>query len=130
MTPPLSNWTFLFAMHPTYHHAAPCPQHRSAEFPLSGGNSLTVTSGPEQAPASARSGLRRRTPSRRCGRGCIRLDDPQLAAVQFFDSVGGDLHRRAMAGIVPKNLRAAIQRGIDHAVKVFWNGIRVDRRPA
>ncbi len=63
-------------------------------------------------------------------RGLIRLDDPQRAAVQFFDSVGGDLHRRAMAGILPKNLRAAIQRSIDHAVKIFWNGIRVDRRPA
>jgi AcrR family transcriptional regulator len=59
-------------------------------------------------------------------RGLIRLDDPQLAAVQFFDMVSGDLHRRAMAGIVPKNLRAAIQRSIDHAVQIFWNGIRVD----
>jgi len=59
-------------------------------------------------------------------RGHIRLDDPQLAAVQFFYSVSGDLHLRAMAGIIPKNLRAAIQRSIDHAVQVFWNGIRVD----
>ena len=57
----------------------------------------------------------------------IRLDDPQRAAVQFFDSVGGDLHRRAMAGILPKNLRDAIQRSIDHAVQIFWYGIRVDR---
>ena len=63
-------------------------------------------------------------------RGLIRLDDPQLAAVQFFDSVSGDLHRRAMAGIIPKNPRAAIQRSIDHAVKVFWNGVRVGDRPA
>ena len=63
-------------------------------------------------------------------RGLIRLDDPQLAAVQFFDSVGGDLHRRAMAGIAPKNLHAAIRRSIDHAVQVFWNGIRVHGRPA
>ncbi len=30
-------------------------------------------------------------------RGLIRLDDPQLAAVQFFDAVSGDLQRRAMA---------------------------------
>ena len=60
-------------------------------------------------------------------RGLIRLDDPQRAAVQFFDFVGGDLHRRAMAGILPKNLRAEIQRSIDHAVQIFWNGIRVDR---
>ena len=63
-------------------------------------------------------------------RGLIRLDDPQRAAVQFFDMVSGDLHRRAMAGILPKNLRAAIQRSIDHAVQVFWNGIRVDGRPS
>jgi AcrR family transcriptional regulator len=62
-------------------------------------------------------------------RGLIRLGDPQLAAVQFFDSVSGDLHRRAMAGIIPKNLRAAVKRSIDHAVQVFWNGIRVDGRP-
>src|ERR1700724_662582 len=64
------------------------------------------------------------------GRGLIRLDDPQLAAVQFFDSVSGDLHRRAMAGIIPKDLRAAVQRSIDNAVQVFWNGIRADGRPA
>jgi AcrR family transcriptional regulator len=63
-------------------------------------------------------------------RGLVRLDDPQLAAVQFFDSVSGDLHRRAMAGIIPKNIRAAIQRRVDNAVQVFWNGIRVDGRPA
>jgi AcrR family transcriptional regulator len=63
-------------------------------------------------------------------RGLIRLDDPQRAAAQFFDSVGGDLHRRAMAGILPKNLRVAIQRSIDHAVQIFWNGIRVDGRPS
>lgn len=62
-------------------------------------------------------------------RGLIRLEDPQLAAVQFFDSVGGDLHRRAMAGIIPENLRVAIQRSIDNAVQVFWNGIRVGDRP-
>ena len=62
-------------------------------------------------------------------RGLIRVDDPQLAAVQFFNAVSGDLHRRAMAGIIPKNLRAAIQRSIDHAVQIFWNGIRVDGRP-
>jgi AcrR family transcriptional regulator len=62
-------------------------------------------------------------------RGLIRVDDPQRAAVQFLDSVSGDLHRRAMAGIFPKNLRTAIERSIDHAVKVFWNGIRVDGRP-
>jgi AcrR family transcriptional regulator len=59
-------------------------------------------------------------------RGLIRLDDPQLAAVQFFDLVSGDLHRRAMAGIVPKNVRTAIQHRVDNAVQVFWNGIRVD----
>src|ERR1700720_4594628 len=63
-------------------------------------------------------------------RGLIRLDDPQLAAVQFFDSVSGDLHRRAMAGIIPQDLGAAIQRSIDNAVQVLWNGIRVDSLPA
>jgi AcrR family transcriptional regulator len=62
-------------------------------------------------------------------RGLIRLDDPKLAAVQFFDSVGGELHRRAMAGVIPKNLRAEIKRSIGHAVQIFWNGIRVDGRP-
>jgi len=62
-------------------------------------------------------------------RGLIRLDDPELAAEQFFNAVGSDLHRRAMAGILPKNLRAAIRRSIDHAVEIFWDGIGVDRRP-
>jgi len=59
-------------------------------------------------------------------RGLIRLDYPELAAVQFLNAVSADLHRRAMAGIIPKNLRAAIQRSIDHAVQVFWYGIKVD----
>ena len=63
-------------------------------------------------------------------RGLIRLEDPQLAAVQFFDAVCGDLHLRAMAGIAPKNLPAALRRSIDHAVEVLWSGIRADRRPA
>jgi AcrR family transcriptional regulator len=63
-------------------------------------------------------------------RGLIRLDDPQLAAVQFFDLVSGDLHRRAMSGIVPRNIRVTIQRSIDKAVQVFWNGIRGDDRLA
>jgi DNA-binding transcriptional LysR family regulator len=40
--------------------------------PLSGGNSLTVTSAAEQAPVSATFGLRRRTASRQSGRGCRR----------------------------------------------------------
>jgi AcrR family transcriptional regulator len=60
--------------------------------------------------------------------GLIRINDPQLAAAQFFDSVSADLHRRAMAGMIQKNLRAAIQRSIDNAVQVFWNGIRVASR--
>jgi AcrR family transcriptional regulator len=63
-------------------------------------------------------------------RALIRLDDPHLAAVQFFDTVSGDLHRRAMAGIIPQDLRAAVQRSIDNAVQVFWNGIRADGRAA
>src|ERR1700720_4471645 len=63
-------------------------------------------------------------------RGLVRVDDPQLAALQFFDLVSGDLHRRAMAGIIPQDLGAAIQRSIDNAVQVLWNGIRVDSLPA
>jgi hypothetical protein len=35
-----------------------------------------------------------------------------------------------MAGIIPTNLRTAIQRSIDNAVEVFWTGIRVGGRPA
>ena len=63
-------------------------------------------------------------------RGLIRLDDPQLAAEQFFGAVSGELHRRAMAAIIPKDIRAAVQRSIDNAVQVFWNGIRVAGRRA
>jgi hypothetical protein len=59
----------------------------------------------------------------------IRLGGAHLAAVQFFDSVGGDLHRRALAGII--NIRGAIQRSIEKCgVSLFGNGIRVDGRPA
>jgi hypothetical protein len=35
-----------------------------------------------------------------------------------------------MAGIIPKDIRAAVQRSIDNAVQVFWNGIRADGRTA
>ena len=60
-------------------------------------------------------------------RGLIRLDDPELAAMQFLSAVSGELHRRAMAGIIPKNFDAAIQRSIDHSVDIFWNGIRAPK---
>jgi AcrR family transcriptional regulator len=60
-------------------------------------------------------------------RGLIRLEDPEFAAMQFLNAVSGELHRRAMAGIVPKDLSAAIQRSIDHTVHIFWNGIRDPR---
>jgi hypothetical protein len=39
--------------------------------------------------------------------------------VQFCDSVGVDTCIGAMAGINPKNLRAAIQRSVDNAIQVF-----------
>jgi hypothetical protein len=39
--------------------------------------------------------------------------------VQFFASVGVDTCIGAIAGIISKNLRAAIQRSIDNAIQVF-----------
>jgi len=43
----------------------------------------------------------------------------QLRLAHFFDSVSGDLRRRAMARFLPKNLRTTIQRSVDNAVQVF-----------
>jgi MFS family permease len=42
-----------------------------------------------------------------CWASNTRRRERAAAAVQFFDAVSGDLHRRAMGGIIPKNLRAA-----------------------
>ena len=39
--------------------------------------------------------------------------------MQFFASVGVDTCIGAIAGIISKNLRAAIQRSIDNAIQVF-----------
>lgn len=56
--------------------------------------------------------------------GHIDVADPEAAATQFLDAVSGDLHRRALVGIAPKNRKAAIDRSINAAVELIWNGIR------
>lgn len=55
--------------------------------------------------------------------GYIRANDPERIALQFLDVVRGELHLRAMAGIPPHDLDAAIESNIDHAVRTFWRAI-------
>ena len=52
-----------------------------------------------------------------------------MACLVCFEKArsAAELHRRAMAGIIPKNFDAAIQRSIDHSVDIFWNGIRAPK---
>lgn len=57
-------------------------------------------------------------------RGLVVLDDPELTAIQFLDALRGGLHLRAMAGLPPDNLAAAIERNVENAVHNLWTGIR------
>jgi AcrR family transcriptional regulator len=57
-------------------------------------------------------------------RGRINADDPDRVAVQFLDSVRGELHLRVMAGLPPDDLAEAIKSNIDHAVRTFWRALR------
>ena len=59
--------------------------------------------------------------------GLIQVADPKAAAAQFLEAVSGDLHRRAMAGILPRNRRAVIDHNIKTAVDLIWRGLKPDR---
>lgn len=61
-------------------------------------------------------------------RGLIVIDDPDLAAAQFLDAVRGELLLRALAGVVPEDLAAAIHRRVENAVQMVWNGIKPTAR--
>ena len=50
--------------------------------------------------------------------------DADRIATQFFDVVRGELHFRALAGLPPENLDAAIESNIRHAVRTFWRALR------
>ena len=53
-------------------------------------------------------------------RGRIRAVDPDRIATQFLAVVRGDLHLRAMAGLLPDDLEEAIERSVHEAVETFW----------
>lgn len=57
----------------------------------------------------------------------IRIPDPELTAMQFLEALGGDLQKRAMAGIPLRNRRLAIERNINAAVDLIWLGMRPGR---
>jgi AcrR family transcriptional regulator len=57
-------------------------------------------------------------------RGRINTDDPSRIAAQFLDTVRGELHLRAMAGLRPDDFAESIKSNIDHAVRTFWRAIR------
>lgn len=56
-------------------------------------------------------------------RGLVGVDDPELTAIQFLDAVRGDLQLRAVAGLPPDDLAAAVERSVQNAVRIFWSGI-------
>jgi AcrR family transcriptional regulator len=56
-------------------------------------------------------------------RGRIRAADPDRLAEQFLAVVRGDLHLRAMAGLLPVDLEQAIERGAHEAVDTFWRAL-------
>jgi AcrR family transcriptional regulator len=57
-------------------------------------------------------------------RGRIRAVDPDRIATQFLAVVRGELHLRAMAGLLPEDLDEAIERGVDGAVETFWRALK------
>ena len=56
-------------------------------------------------------------------RGRIRAVDPDRIATQFLAAVRGDLHLRAMAGLLPDDLENAIVRSVHDAVQTFWHAL-------
>ncbi|MBK1842681.1 TetR/AcrR family transcriptional regulator [Azospirillum sp. YIM B02556] len=61
-------------------------------------------------------------------RGLIVVDDPECTASQFLTIVLGEMHLRAVAGLLPADLEAAIDRNVCNAVELFWRGIRREDR--
>jgi AcrR family transcriptional regulator len=57
-------------------------------------------------------------------RGRVRLVDPDRIATQFFAVVRGDLHLRALAGLLPDDLERAIRRNVRDAVETFWPALK------
>ena len=50
--------------------------------------------------------------------------DPDRIATQFLAVVRGDLHLRALAGLVPDDLDKAIRKNVHDAVETFWPALR------
>ena len=56
-------------------------------------------------------------------RGRISADAPDRLATQFFDLVRGELHLRAVTGLMPDDLAEAVESNIEHAVRTFWRAV-------
>jgi hypothetical protein len=54
----------------------------------------------------------------------IRPVDPDRIATQFFAAVRGDLHMRALSGLLPDDLDKAMRRNVQGAVGTFWPALR------
>lgn len=54
----------------------------------------------------------------------IRPVDPDRIATQFFAVVRGDLHMRALSGLLPDDLDKAMRRNVQGAVETFWPVLR------
>jgi AcrR family transcriptional regulator len=54
----------------------------------------------------------------------IRPVDPDRIATQFFAVVRGDLHMRALSGLLPDDLDKAMRRNVEGAVGTFWPVLR------
>ncbi|CAO3433228.1 TetR/AcrR family transcriptional regulator [Azospirillum doebereinerae] len=63
-------------------------------------------------------------------RGLVTVNDPECTASQFLTVVLGEMHLRAVAGLLPVDLEAAIERNVCNAVELFWKGIRRENRSA
>jgi len=57
------------------------------------------------------------------GRGRVRAADPDRIATQFLAVVRGDLHLRALGGLLPSDLENAIEGSVDDAVETFWRAL-------
>lgn len=50
--------------------------------------------------------------------------DPDRISTQFLAVVRGDLHLRALAGLLPEDLARAIAKNVRDAVETFWPALR------
>ncbi|MEQ8710583.1 MAG: TetR/AcrR family transcriptional regulator [Rhodospirillales bacterium] len=68
--------------------------------------------------------------SKEAAKGTLAIDDPQVAAEQFFGMVKGDLYNKGLLGLASTSDIEAIDLAVERAVTVFMSAYAVKGEPA